>query len=372
MLDGLVGTTQPGGGGSLTAPITRKLSRTGWLGTLAAATLGAGLAFFAMRALQGPGHPTPPPQEASRAAAGADPIGDSRRNAIVQAAEAVGPAVVSITAIETRIVQVSPYPPGFDQFFGNFFQGMPAPGYGQEQQQIPTYGSGFIMDDQGHVVTNSHVVKGASSIRVSLSDGRQLEGKVLGEDPDYDLAVLQVQWRQYHSPCRSARRTSPDRRVGDRDRQPVRLPAGRHAAHGHRGRHQRDEPRHQHGVAEAGIYKNMIQTDAAINPGNSGGPLVNALGEVIGVNTFIFTQGGGSLGIGFAHPDQHGRRVAAEIMPVRRGARLVARHRVAELPPMPRVAASAPGSRRRRAVAPSSAAAPPTGPACSSGTSSTR
>ncbi len=179
---------------------------------------------------------------------------------------------------------------------------------------MPTYGSGFVLDDQGHIVTNSHVVQGASSIQVSLSDGRQLAGKVLGEDPDYDLAVLKVtEDRLTPAPIGN----SDDLLIGEWAIA-VGNPFGYLLGDSH--------PTVTVGVISAknrdintemtagGIYKNMIQTDAAINPGNSGGPLVNARGEVIGVNTFIFTQGGGSLGIGFAIPINTAADVARQII----------------------------------------------------------
>ncbi len=119
----------------------------------------------------------------------------------------------------------------------------------------------------------------------------------------YDLAVLQIDARQAPAGARSA--TRDDLIVGEwaiAIGNPFGFLLNDPPPSVTVGRDQRDAPRHQGRRAEGGIYKNMIQTDAAINPGNSGGPLVNVAGEVIGVNTFIFTRGGGSLGIGFAIP----------------------------------------------------------------------
>ncbi len=244
----------------------------------------------------------------STAVATDDRISEGRRNAIVRASETVGPSVVSITAVETRIVTTMPQE--FGQLFGQFFGYMP----GTYQRDVPKFGSGFLFDDQGHVLTNSHVVAGAEEIQVTLSDGRQFKGKLLGADAGYDLAVVKIDGAGL-PPARLGR--SDDLMVGEwaiavgnpfgyllGDTHPT-VTVGVISAMN------RDI---KTDVREGGVYKNMIQTDAAINPGNSGGPLVNAQGEVIGVNTFIFTQGGGSLGIGFAIPIATAAAVADEII----------------------------------------------------------
>jgi serine protease Do len=224
---------------------------------------------------------------------------------------ALGPSVVSITAVETRIVQQPPIPHEFDDLFSQFFGQYRGGAY---REEIPKFGSGFIFDDRGHVITNSHVVAGADEIQVTLPDGRQFKGKVLGADSEYDLAVIRVTGTNL-KPVPIG--NSDDLLVGEwaiavgnpfgyllGDTHPT-VTVGVVSATN------RDI---KADVAEGGVYKNMIQTDAAINPGNSGGPLVNSNGEVIGVNTFIFTQGGGSLGIGFAIPINTASEVAAEII----------------------------------------------------------
>jgi serine protease Do len=240
-------------------------------------------------------------------------VGDSRRNAIVRAAERVGPSVVSVSVLQTRVYKRSPFAYPFENdFFQRFFR----PPLVEYRQQVPGLGSGFIIDERGYVVTNEHVVHDAEEITVTLTDGRELPGELVGSDPTYDLAVIKI-------PGSDDLPVSPlsdkeDLMVGEwavaignpfgfllNDTQPS-VTAGVVSAT------RRDVKTE---ATALGIYKDMIQTDAAINPGNSGGPLVNADGEVIGINTFIFTQGGGgSLGIGFAIPISRARRVVDEII----------------------------------------------------------
>jgi serine protease Do len=239
---------------------------------------------------------------------GADPISSSRRNAIVIAAEKVSPAVVSVSVVATRVVRTDPFGGMLrDEFFERFYPPM------EYRERIPGLGSGVIVESEGTVLTNEHVVRGAEEITVTLSDGRQIPAKVLGSSATYDLAVLKIEGTKL-----------PVAALGNSDRLlvgewaiAIGNPFGYLLAD--------TEPTVTAGVISAtrrdikrtdsgeGIYKNMIQTDAAINPGNSGGPLVNGDGEVIGINTFIFTQGGGSLGIGFAIPINLARRLLTEI-----------------------------------------------------------
>jgi len=232
----------------------------------------------------------------------------SRRNAIVTAAQRASPAVVTVNVITTRVVRTDPFGGMFhDEFWDRF-----AP-YVEERQRIPGLGSGVIVDSKGLVLTNEHVVRDAEQITVSLSDGRQLPGKVLGSSSIYDLAVVKVD--------ASKLAVAP---LGDSDR----LVVGEWAiAIGNPFGYLLNDPQPtvtagvisatrrdiKSEATETGVYKNMIQTDAAINPGNSGGPLVNADGEVVGINTFIFTRGGGSLGIGFAIPINLAKLVLSEV-----------------------------------------------------------
>jgi len=236
----------------------------------------------------------------------------SRRTAIVRAAERVGPAVVTLSVVQTRVVQTSPLALG-DEFFEPFFKDM-IPSY-RYQEQIPSMGSGFIISNQGYVLTNEHVIRGAQEIKAILPDGRSFTGKVIGSHPQYDLAVVKIEGKNLPV---APLGTASDLMVGEwaiaignpfgfllNDAQPS-VTAGVISATHRDIKSQSDD---------GGIYKNMIQTDAAINPGNSGGPLLNAKGEVIGINTFIFSKGGGgSIGIGFAIPIDAAKRVVDEIL----------------------------------------------------------
>ncbi len=263
-------------------------------------------------------------REARGPAAGADPVSlsgglagnqlieSSRRNAIVAAAERVSPSVVTVSALKVRLVRSGPYPNTQNEFFNQFLLDFwPNQVYRQDEANM---GSGLIVNDKGYIVTNSHVVKDAERIEVVLGDGRQFEAKLVGTDATYDLAVIRIEGENL-----------PVAPLGNSDD----LMIGEWAiAIGNPFGYllNNTEPSVTAGVISAlhrdinpekgnsGIYKDMIQTDAAINPGNSGGPLVNGEGEVIGINTFIFTRGGGSLGIGFATPIKVVRRIVAEVV----------------------------------------------------------
>ena len=242
-----------------------------------------------------------------RRAAAAE-LSASRRTAVVTAVQRVSPAVVTISVSVTRVVRADPFAGMFrDEFFDRFYPGM------SYRQQVASMGSGVIVDATGLVVTNEHVVRDAEKVTVTLTDGRQVPAKVLGGSATYDLAVLKI-----------AADRLPTAPLGDSDG----LVVGEWAiAIGNPFGYliTDSQPTVTAGVVSAtrrdikseatgsGVYKNMIQTDAAINPGNSGGPLVNGDGEVIGINTFIFTQGGGSLGIGFAIPVNLVKRVLDEV-----------------------------------------------------------
>ncbi len=237
-------------------------------------------------------------------------IAQSRRNAIVTAAQRVKPAVVSIGVTITRTYR--PLDPFYDDFFDSFFREFFFPR--QYRQRIPRIGSGFIFDKRGYILTNQHVIAGAEEITVTLSDGREVKGKLVGEDRASDIAIIKIGGKSF-----------PYAELGDsgklitgewaiaignpfgtliEESQPT-VTVGVISA---TNRSFRPESSQEH------IYRDMIQTDAAINPGNSGGPLVNAEGRVIGINTFIFTKSGVSLGIGFAIPINRARRIAEELI----------------------------------------------------------
>jgi serine protease Do len=248
-----------------------------------------------------------------RVAARDDLISASRRNAIAEAASKAGPAIVSITVVKSRVIRQQPYfsPFGddfFDQFWRNFF---PPREYRQEIQSL---GSGVIINADGYVLTNDHVVHGADRLVVTLPDGRQLEGKLLGFDVTTDLALVKITGKDLPFATLG---NSDNLVIGEwavaignpfayllEDTQPT-VTAGVISA-------MRRSIKPERGQVQ--VYKDMIQTDAAINPGNSGGALVNADGEVIGINTFIFSSSGGSEGIGFAIPINTAKAVVKDLL----------------------------------------------------------
>ena len=239
-------------------------------------------------------------------------ISHSRRNAIVRAAEKVGASVVSISVIQTRVYRSGPLSlfrdPFFDEFFRDFF---PPREY---KRQIQSLGSGVIINREGYVLTNDHVVRDAEQIKVTLPDGREFDGEILGADPSLDLALLKIKGKNLPYAVLG---NSDDLIIGEwaialgnpfgyllEDTQPS-VTVGVISA-----LHRSIKPQRR----RVQIFQDMIQTDAAINPGNSGGPLVNSDGEVIGINTFILTAGGGSEGIGFAIPTNDAKWMIDEIL----------------------------------------------------------
>jgi serine protease Do len=230
----------------------------------------------------------------------ADDVASSRRSAIVRAAEHVGPAVVSITVVQTRVVAASPRSPFADPFFDQFFRDRF--GVRRRVEKVPSLGSGVLLTADGLVVTNEHVVRHGTDIKVTLTDGRQFDADLIASQQDYDLALLRINGSNLpYAELGSSR----DLIIGEWAIA-IGNPFGYLLEDAH--------PTVTVGVISAvnrniktseeviGVYTGMIQTDAAINPGNSGGALVNSLGQVIGINTFIITQSGGSMGMGFAIP----------------------------------------------------------------------
>ncbi len=240
-------------------------------------------------------------------------ITETRRNAIVRAAEKIGPAVVSISVVQTRTIRESPFssPFGdefFDEFWGRYFQPR------EYKQKVYSLGSGVIISEDGYVLTNEHVVRDADELKVTLPDGREVKGKLVGQDFTSDLAVIKIEGNKF-----------PYANLGNSDN----LIIGEWAiALGNPFGYLLDDPHPtvtvgvisalnrdmKRGTGEERVYRKMIQTDAAINPGNSGGPLVNADGEVIGINTFIFTTSRGSEGIGFAIPVNRAKNILSDLI----------------------------------------------------------
>jgi serine protease Do len=228
----------------------------------------------------------------------------ARRTPVVAVVEKVAPAVVNISA-ESTVREPDP-------FFGFF-------GLGTERP-AQSLGSGFIIDRNGIVVTNAHVIEGASRITVTLLDGRELDADVLGSDRDADIAVLKV--KASNLPAIPLGRSS-DLMIGETViaiGNPFGLSntvtTGLLSAQGRTVPSERGER----------LFTDFLQTDASINPGNSGGPLVNIGGDVIGINTAIIQ---GATGIGFAIPADRARRVIddllrfGELQPLWTGARLL-------------------------------------------------
>ncbi len=219
--------------------------------------------------------------------------------AFAQAASAIAPSVVSITSTRTVTRSGSGGSPFGDMFGGRM------PDFFETPQQPREYksrglGSGVIVDGQGHILTNNHVVEDADELRVHLADGRSVEATVVGTDPKSDLAVIAIDTDDI-TPADLA--SDQELRVG-RWVLAVGSPfgleqtvtAGIISASGRVGI----------GIAD---YEDLIQTDAAINRGNSGGPLINLEGEVVGINTAIISPTGGNQGIGFAIPIGMARKV---------------------------------------------------------------
>lgn len=232
----------------------------------------------------------------------------SRENAIVHATRLVSPGVVGIVVTQMQLVR---HGYGNDEFFDFFF----GPELAPRVKEIERMGSGFIFSKDGYILTNYHVVDGAQKLYVTFSDGKQVEGKVVGVDPQTDLAVLSTPGLKY--PC--VKLGNSDTLLIGEWAIAIGNPFGFFINDAH--------PSVTLGVISAAnrnfapsegvYYQGMIQTDASINQGNSGGPLVNAAGEVIGINTFIFTgsdNNRGSIGIGFAIPINRAKRVVQEIL----------------------------------------------------------
>ena len=230
-------------------------------------------------------------------------------------AEKARPGVVNIRTVKT----VKGGGPVFRHFFGNpfgdrnpfgdknpfedFFRRQPEGGPSQNFKQ-QSLGSGFIIDREGYIVTNHHVIANADEIKVKLSTGEAFDAKVVGHDPKTDLALIKIDAPDDLTPLK----------MGDSDKLRVgtwvvaigspfgleqTVTAGIVSAKGR--------------TIGAGPYDDFIQTDASINPGNSGGPLFNMKGEVVGINTAIFSQGGGNVGIGFAIPVNMAQRVVEQL-----------------------------------------------------------
>ncbi len=219
--------------------------------------------------------------------------------AMAEIAEAVKPAIVNIATIRTeQSAGINPLldDPFFRRFFGDRFKHGDTP----KKRKAASLGSGVIVSSDGYILTNNHVITNADSIKVVLSDKREFEGKVVGKDPQTDLSVLKIDADNLTS---LALGDSDLLKVGE-----IVLAVGNPF-----GLNQTITMGIVSAVGRANVgiadYEDFIQTDAAINPGNSGGALVNVKGELIGINTAIFSTTGGYQGIGFAIPSNMARSV---------------------------------------------------------------
>ena len=219
------------------------------------------------------------------------------------AVKAASPAVVNINTEKVVTVRNHPFfsDPLFKQMFGNELSGNSA---GRKRIEN-SLGSGVIINTDGYVLTNNHVIQGADAIQVSLKDGRSSTAKVIGTDPETDIALLKIDLDQL-----------PVIDIGDSEKLEIgdvvlaignpfgvgqTVTMGIVSATG----------RTQLGI---NTFENFIQTDAAINPGNSGGALVDAYGRLIGINTAIFSHSGGSQGVGFAIPSKMAKNIMEQLI----------------------------------------------------------
>ncbi len=235
---------------------------------------------------------------------------ERQNQAYERIAKAVTPAIVAIQSTQVTKLQQSPFmnDPFFRQFFGNIFPQVP------REQRERALGSGVIVSPDGYIVTNNHVIAKATEISVTLSDKRTFKGKVVGADPQTDVAVVKIEG--------SGLPTAP---FGDSDQLKVgdtvmafgnpfgqffTVTRGSVSALG----------RSDMGIEGPQGFENFIQTDAAINPGNSGGGLVNIHGQVVGINTAILSGNsgpggeGGSVGIGFAIPSNMAKHIMEDLV----------------------------------------------------------
>ncbi len=263
------------------------------------------------------------PSEASE-----DAIANLRQTgkAFASVARAVSPSVVFIQVEGKASGEATPFFPPFDdelpfsddffkRFFGDRLPGIPSKPYSdkpQEERRIIEQGSGFVFaakhglrSNKTYILTNNHVVENADKIRVEFQDGREFVAKVTGRDPQSDIAVIEITARDY--PALTLADSSKLEvgewvvAIGNPFGLSHTLTVGVVSAKG----------RTSIGIND---YEDFIQTDAAINPGNSGGPLVNLDGEVVGINTAIFSRSGGYMGLGFAIPSNLAKAIINQLI----------------------------------------------------------
>ncbi len=229
--------------------------------------------------------------------------------AIEQVAKQSIPAVVHVEMTESQEVANPLYQFRNNPFFKQFFN-LPHKMPKKFERKIMGLGSGIIIDEQGHILTNNHVVAGASKLKVTMSNGQEFEGKdvqLVGTDPLTDLAILKV----------TSKESLPFLKFGNSDDLEVGqwvVAIGQPQGLSESVTQGIISAKHRRGITNPESYQDFLQTDAPINPGNSGGPLLNLTGEVIGVNSAIFSTSGGFQGIGFAIPSNMATHIAKQLI----------------------------------------------------------
>jgi serine protease Do len=241
------------------------------------------------------------------------PLAQNKQPDLVTAIEAVArqaiPAVVHVEVTERQEVP-NPFLPFENEPFFKYFFGNPQQMPKQFKGEVTGLGSGIIIDESGHILTNYHVVGGATKIDVQLADGREFSGnsiKTVGTDPKTDLAVIQI----------IDKGPFPYLPLGDSDKMAVGqwvVAIGQPRGLSETVTQGIISAKHRTGISDPSSYEDYLQTDAAINPGNSGGPLVNLNGEVVGVNSAIISESGGFEGLGFAIPSNIAIHISQELI----------------------------------------------------------
>jgi Do/DeqQ family serine protease len=232
-------------------------------------------------------------------------LDQSRETPIVRAVREVSPAVVNISSAFESRNQRSPFSGfGFDSFFEEFFKDFMDPRF-ESRRRHTSLGSGVIIDgNRGLILTNSHVIEKASTIKVVLQDDREFEARIVGADPDSDLAVLKIGTDESLPAVEMG--SSDDLMIGE-----TVIAIGNPFGFSHTVTTGVISAVNRSIRSEERIYREFIQIDASINPGNSGGPLLNINGELIGINTAIYAK---AQGIGFAIPINRARRIVADLI----------------------------------------------------------
>jgi serine protease Do len=226
---------------------------------------------------------------------------DLRRTPVVEAVKKVAPAVVNISTEKVVKRRINPFFDNYGFFFGDFFQKFPS----SRTYKRQSLGSGVLIDPKGYIITNEHVILPASKIKVALVDGREFEGKLIGSDSKFDLAVIKIEAESDFPAIKIGK--SIDLMIGE-----TVISIGNPFGLSHSVTTGVISALNRTIVTdEKRVYSDFIQTDASINPGNSGGPLLNILGELIGINTAIYQK---AEGIGFAIPIDKARRIVDDLI----------------------------------------------------------